>query len=93
MSSTTRYLNVIKYNVGTIGDDTGMIEAHLVNIRASTETPPEEELKQATNGAKDATIACAFVLGADKASFGKLVENLENDFTQGVNQYPMDLTN
>jgi len=87
LSSTTRYLNVIKYNVGTIGDDTGMIEAHFVNICASTETLSKEELKQATNDAKDATIACVFVLGADKARFGK------NNFTQGVNQYPMDLTN
>ena len=39
------------------------------------------------------TLACstaiAFLLGCDRARYGKLIEDLKNDFLQGRNKYPM----
>ena len=37
-------------------------------------------------------IAYLFVFGADKIRFGKLLEDIENAFTQGDDKFPADLT-
>jgi hypothetical protein len=33
-----------------------------------------------------------FLLGSDRARYGKLIEDLENDFLQGHNNYPTTIT-
>ena len=37
-------------------------------------------------------LATAFILGADRNKYGQLIENLENDYLQGQNNYPQTLT-
>ena len=49
-------------------------------------------MKKAVSEARNITIVCAFILGEDKTQFGKLMEDLENSFTQGDEKYPVDLT-
>jgi hypothetical protein len=37
-------------------------------------------------------LACAFLLGADRKIYGKLLENLENDYTQKNDRWPKTIT-
>jgi hypothetical protein len=39
----------------------------------------------------DLCLATAFILQCDRRRFGKLLEELENDFTKGHNNYPSDM--
>jgi hypothetical protein len=41
--------------------------------------------------AEEQVLACAFLLGINKSQYGKLVKDLENDYTQGTNNYPSTL--
>jgi hypothetical protein len=41
--------------------------------------------------ASDLCLATAFILQCDRRRFGKLLEELENDFTKGHNNYPSDM--
>ena len=41
---------------------------------------------------RDETIAYLFLFGADKIRFGKVLEDIENTFTQGYDKFPTDLT-
>jgi hypothetical protein len=41
--------------------------------------------------ARDLYLATAFVLSADRGRYGKLIEDLENNFVQGTNKYPKTL--
>ena len=42
--------------------------------------------------AEERYLAVAFILGADRGRYGKLIENLENDFLQNRNSYPQTVT-
>ncbi len=42
--------------------------------------------------AKNAHLACAFLLGSDRNRYGKLIEDLENDYSQGQDRYPKTIT-
>ncbi len=50
--------------------------------------------KQVTmdTASKDAYLACAFLLEADRNRYGKLIEDLENDYIQGQDCYPKTVT-
>jgi Zinc knuckle len=45
-----------------------------------------------TKEAQDQYLAVAFVLSADRNRFGKLVEDMENDYLQGRDNFPKSLT-
>ena len=51
-------------------------------------TTNEEELQQVQAKAHEWYHALAFLMGADHTCFGRLLETYENDFTQGIDQYP-----
>lgn len=50
-------------------------------------------LKTASNKAKEAYLAAAFILGSDRNRYGKMLEDMENDFTTGIDKYPKTLVN
>ena len=49
-------------------------------------------MKKVVSIASNATIMCAFILGADKTRFGNLMEDMEKSFIQCDDKYPVDLT-
>ena len=55
-------------------------------------TTDEEELQQVRVKACEWYLALAFLMGADRTRFGRLLETYENDFTQGVDRYPRTRT-
>jgi hypothetical protein len=85
-------VDVIEYNGGSLGADRGLVISKLRAAGLDPGTASRSERETATAEARDATVACAFILGADKARFGKLKEDLENAYTQGNDKYPSDLT-
>ena len=52
----------------------------------------EEYRTDALSLSRDETIAYLFLFCADKIIFGKLLEDIENAFTQGDDNFPTDLT-
>jgi hypothetical protein len=73
-------VNVIEYCSGVISnDDTGLVDAELISTGLT--------LQNAEDAARERVPACAFLLGSDQVCYGKLLEDLENDYTQGTDNY------
>jgi hypothetical protein len=86
-------VEVIEHCGGTIGVDPGLID-----MTMSTATPAmtrttarASQLLAAERYTKEEYLACAFLMGADRHRYGKLLEDLENDFTQRRDNYPKTL--
>jgi hypothetical protein len=77
-------VEVIKHCGGDLGIDTGLIDATFatVNPAVTRDTATPETLKAAKKYAREQYLACPFLLGSDCKRYGKLLENLENDYTQ-----------
>jgi hypothetical protein len=60
----------------------------VVNRDAATPATMEAAKKYA----REQNLACAFMLGADRKRYGKLLENLENDYTQKNHRWPKTIT-
>jgi hypothetical protein len=79
-------VEVIEHCGGDIGTDRSLVDEMLGgrerSIASATMMIDAEKL------AKEKYLACAFVMGADKTRYGRLMEDLENSFTQGSDKYP-----
>ena len=77
-------VEVIEHCGGDLGIDNGLIDATLATanpaVRRDTSAP--ETVEAAKKYAREQYLACAFLLGSDRKRYGKLLENLENDYTQ-----------
>jgi hypothetical protein len=81
-------VDVIEHSGGGIGSEPG------IDLLIAEEKGKEvNQLTAADKSeAQDRYLAVAFILGSDRTRYGKLIENLENDFLQGRNSYPKNLT-
>ena len=52
----------------------------------------EEQRTDALSLARDETISYLFLFGTEKIRSGKLLEDIEKDFTQGDDKFPTGLT-
>jgi hypothetical protein len=87
-------IEVIEHCGGSIGTDTGLVDEVLTTAQPTALTrtsATEDELRLAEQYTKERYLACAFLMGSDRHRYGKLVEDLENDFTQGRDNYPKTL--
>jgi hypothetical protein len=73
---------VLEHYGGAIGEDPGLLDL----------TDASSNATQRVKTARDHTPALAFLKGADRCRFGNLWHDLENQFTRGNDQYPIDLT-
>jgi hypothetical protein len=84
-------VEVIEHCGGDIGVDrslvTEMLGGHERAVASSAEL-----IVNAEQMAKDKYMACAFILGVDKTCYGKLMEDLENAYTQGDDEFPKTMT-
>ncbi len=78
------------YSGGDIGTDIGLAEKALASKDLTMQTASSEKIEISKSFARDAYLACAFLLGSDGNRYGKLIEDLENDFIQGQDRYPQD---
>ena len=72
----------------SLGEDNGIITKVLEHhdIEPATATATQKENAQIE--AQQWSYGLAFLMGADRVRFGRYLEDLENDFTQGVDRYP-----
>jgi hypothetical protein len=80
--------------VNHCGGDLGVHSSRVVEILSRNGTsvnPSDPQLLSAQTEAQDEYLATAFLLSSDRKGFGKLIEDLENDFIRGVDKYPKTL--
>jgi len=82
-------IDVITFCGGKIGTDNGLVDNALRPLMRGNATAAQ--LAAANNFSKNAYIAVGFILGADPARYGKLLEDLENDHTQKQDRFPKTL--
>ena len=85
-------MSVIDWYVVSIGTDSGLTKAELTLIAKNSSYSTDTERQQAAKAAKQKHLVVAMLCGANRGRYGKLVEELRNDFTKGSNYYPADLT-
>ena len=90
--SVTNYMEALKSHIDTVEYHGGTL---VLNLDLAPETAPDgrqlsqEERKRI---ARDCTLGAALIRGADRTRFGTLQTNLENQFCNGKDEYPTDLT-
>ena len=81
-------LDVIDHSGGTIAGDSGIENMILNEKTTSKENMNDQQLSELKAEVLERFTAVAFLVGADRVRYGRLVENMENDFLQGRNNYP-----
>ena len=62
------------------------------NLRKTPEANLDEDERIIINAAaREIHLSCAFVIASDPKRYGHLVEELENDYTKGNNNYPTNM--
>ena len=75
-----------EYSGGSIGEYSGVEK--MILGKKSKDNLSEAELIDLKEEIKDRSMAVTFLLCANHLQYGKLVENMENDYLQGRNNYP-----
>ena len=81
-------IDMLEHCGASLGEDDGIITKVLEHhdIEPSRATATQKENAQIE--AQEWYYGLAFLMGADCVRFGRYLEDLENDFTQGVDRYP-----
>ena len=81
-------IDMLEHCGASLGEDDGIItkvlEHHDIEPSMATATQKENMRIEA----QEWYYGLAFLMGADRVQFGHYLEDLENDFTQGVDRYP-----
>ena len=85
-------VDVVEHSGGQLGLDPGTIKAILEEKNLNLDDMDDNEIKSLHKEAQEKYLAVAFVLGADRARYGRLIEDLENSYLQGQNNYPTTVT-
>jgi len=64
-------------------EDTGIEDAIIKEMKTTRDALGPDELAKITTDANQRAKVTAFMLGIDRAHYGKLIEDLENDYLQG----------
>jgi hypothetical protein len=87
-------VEVIEHCGGDLGIDTRLIDATFTtaNPALTRDTATPTTLKTVEKYAREQYLACTLVLGSDGKRYGKLLENLKNEFTQKTDKCPKTIT-
>ena len=62
------------------------------DLRSTPESDLDEDERAIINAsAREIYLSCVFVLASDPKRYGRLAEELENDYTKGNNNYPTNM--
>jgi Zinc knuckle len=81
-------MDVVTQSGGSITGHTGIEDSIIKERKTTRENISAADLADVVADAEARSKAIAFLLGCDRARYGKLIEDLENDFLQGRNNYP-----
>jgi hypothetical protein len=84
-------IDVIEYCGGVVSNDTGLVDNKLASSGLTRARATPGELEATQDAAREWVLACAFLVGSNRARYGKLLKDLENDHTQGTDNYPATL--
>ena len=81
---------VVTTSGGSVAGHKGVEDEIIASLAGGVtrETITPEQLQKVRDDAIVRSTAMAFLLGCDRSRYGKLIEDLENDFLQGRNTYP-----
>ena len=81
-------MDVVVQSGRSIGGNTGIEDAIIKEMKTTRDALGPDKLAKVTTDANQRAKATAFLLGSDRACYGKLIEDLENDYLLGSNNYP-----
>jgi hypothetical protein len=87
-------VEVIEHTGALIGIEPGLVDATMATAThpMTRTTATDAEMAAAEAYTRDKYLACAFLAGACRHRYGKLIEDLENDYTMAIDKYPKTLT-
>ena len=92
LKAFTNNVEVIEHSGGTIaGHDPGL-ESMVAAEKGYGTQMTETQTKEVQAESRERYLAAAFLLSADRTRYGKLIEDMENDYLQGRNNYPTTVT-
>jgi hypothetical protein len=83
--------NVIEHIGCIIGEEPTLLKIELDKQGLTATGASADEMEDATDVAKQQYLAIAFLAGADRAHYGKLLNELENSYLKGRDEYPTTL--
>ena len=81
-------IDMLEHCGASLGEDDGIITKVLEHHDVAPPTATATQKENARIEAQEWYYGLAFLMGADHVCFGCYLEDLENDFMQGVDQYP-----
>jgi hypothetical protein len=85
-------VDVLDHCGGSIGHVPGLVKSMLEEVGIRYEDATQEELDDANKEIQEQYFVVSFLLSSDRHRYGRLIENLENNYTQGQDRYPKTLT-
>jgi hypothetical protein len=83
---------VIEHCGGSIGQEPGLVRKVLEDKGLIAKAATQEQIREAQVSAQEVYLAAAFILGSGRKRYRKLLEDLENDYTQGQDNFPKTVT-
>ena len=74
-----------------LGREPGLVDVELEAMGVKLDTVTDMQLATTEAAAKECVLAIGLLIGSDCAHYRKLLEDLENNFTQGQDNYPVTL--
>ena len=84
-------VEVVEHSGGNVWSDKGVEEMILAETNTTKAAMSAAQLRSFYADVRERSLATAFILSADRSRFGKLIEDMENNFLQGINKYPITL--
>ena len=81
-------IEMLEHCGASLGEDDGIITKVLEHHDIEPTEATAMQKENARIEAQEWYYGLAFLMGADRVRFGQYLEDLENDFTQGVDRYP-----
>jgi hypothetical protein len=75
-----------------IGVHTTRVNAILTDIATVADAPMPEERTRAKERAKDQYLAVMFLVNSNRKRYGALFQDIENEYTRGLETYPTSLS-
>ena len=92
LENFTNVVDVITATGGSIGNHKDILQAVADEEKLDLDTATPDELKSITATAKERYLAVAFLLSSDRTRYGRCIEELENSFLKGNDEYPRTVT-
>lgn len=86
-------VEVFQHTGGMIGEDRLFIEKELDKVNLKIATANSQQLATEKSGSKDNYLSYTFLHSSDRKRYGKLLDDTENQFTQGQDNFRKTLSN